>query len=500
MDKIEVRVRNAPSPTGLLHIGGIRTFLYNFLFARKNNGKYILRIEDTDQERLVPGSLENIVQSLHELGINTDEGPYWDNGLKSRGDKGPYIQSQRLDIYKKYAQELLDKKAAYYCFCTKERLVQLRQEQQVNKLPPKYDKFCLKFSEAEVAQKIKNGESHVIRLNVHPDHLIEFIDLVYGPIKISSNEVDDQVLLKSDGFPTYHLAVVVDDHLMEITHVIRSNEWIPSTPKHILLYQAFGWKLPTFVHLPPILSKTTGKKLSKREGDVSVQDFLEKGYLPEALINFLAFQGWNPKTEQEIFSMLELVQVFSLDKVNRSGAIFDLDKLDWFNSMYIRRLKIEELFARCLPYLIKTGIETGKYPKEFIEKILELERGRLRKLSEIGERVEYFFKEPTYDPQLLIWKKTEKQTIIKNLESLQTFLQTLPAKKFKRDILESETKKFIESEKLKTGEVLWPLRVALTGLEASPGPYEIMDAFSVLPDGKEQIIKRVSKAAEILFK
>ncbi len=492
----EVRVRNAPSPTGFLHIGGIRTFLYNFLFARKNNGTYLLRIEDTDRERFVEGSLANIVKSLADLGISVDEGPYWDNGLKFKGDKGPYIQSERLDIYKKYAQELLEKKTAYYCFCSKERLEELRKQQEAKKIAPKYDKYCLTLSTAEIEKKLNNNEPHVIRLNVPKDRTIEFNDKVYGAIKISSNEIDDQVLMKSDGFPTYHLAVVVDDHLMEISHIIRANEWIPSTPKHVLLYEAFGWEIPVLVHLPPILSKTTGKKLSKREGDVSVESFLEKGYLPEAIINFLAFQGWNPKTEQEIFSMIELVEAFSLDSIHKAGAVFDLDKLDWFNSIYIKKLKVEELFARTFHYLIQAEIDTAQYPKIFVEKVLLLEQSRLKKLSEIGERVKYFFTEPEYDPSILIWKKTDPVVIKSNLQALSEFLISLPAEKLAKELIETEIKQFIEKNNLKTGEVLWPLRVSLSGLEASPGPFEIIDAFSVLPDGKETILKRISKAIE----
>jgi glutamyl-tRNA synthetase len=469
------------------------------LFARHNNGKYILRIEDTDRVRLVPGSVENIVQSLASLGITTDEGPYWDDGLKFRGDYGPYVQSERLLIYQKYAQELIEKKAAYYCFCSTERLEQLRAEQTKQKLPPKYDKLCLKLGPDEVTAKLAAKEPHVIRLNVPDNKDIEFTDQVHGVIKISSNDIDDQVLLKSDSYPTYHLAVVIDDHLMKISHVIRADEWIPSTPKHILLYEALGWPLPVFVHLPPILSKATGKKLSKREGDVSVQDFLDKGYLPDALLNFLAFQGWNPKTEQEIFNIRELVAEFSLEKLNKSGAVFDLDKLDWFNSLYIRNLKVDDLFARVVPYLVKEGIATEKFPKEFIERILLLEQSRLKKLSEIGERVKYFFEDPKYDPALLIWKKSDRQVILKNLNALQSFIETLSKEQFTKDKIESTIKAFIETSKLKTGEVLWPLRVALSGLDASPGPFEIMDAFSVLPNGKEIILKRISKAAEVLF-
>ncbi len=480
-----VRVRNAPSPTGFLHIGGVRTFLYNFLLARQTGGKYIIRIEDTDRTRLVPGSLENIVESLAILGITADEGPYWEGSVKFRGDYGPYIQSERLDIYKKYAQELLDKKAAYYCFCTKDRLEEIRKEQEAAKHPPKYDKLCLALPPDEVKNRIAQGEAHVIRLNVPADKTISFTDLVHGEIKISSNDLDDQVLLKSDGFPTYHLAVVVDDYLMKISHIIRGDEWVPSTPKHILLYEAFGWPLPIFVHLPVILSKATGKKLSKREGDVAVKDFLDKGYLPEAIINFLAFQGWNPKTEQEIFSLDELVNAFSLDKLNKAGAVFDLDKLDWFNGTYIRKLEPQILLGKLANFLPKNQ------PENFLLKIVKLEQGRLKKLSEIGERVKYFFEDPVYDPSLLIWKKSDKNVIAENLKTLSEFIQANPA-------TEEEIKKLIESNNLKNGEVLWPLRVALSGLEASPGPFEIMDAFNVLPSGKEIILNRINKALELL--
>jgi nondiscriminating glutamyl-tRNA synthetase len=488
----EVRTRFAPSPTGFLHIGSLRTALYEFLWARKNNGKYILRIEDTDQTRSVEGGLENIVKALADVNINADEGFYWNNGVKERGSYGPYLQSQRLETYKKYANELIEKKAAYYCFCTQERLAEVRKTQEAAKLPPKYDKHCLNLSAEEVASKLSNNHPHVIRLNVPAGEVISFKDELHGEISVPSKDLDDQVLVKSDGFPTYHLAVVVDDHLMEISHVIRADEWIPSTPKHVLLYKAFGWELPKFVHLPPILSKATRKKLSKREGDVSVESFLEKGYLPDAIINYLALMGWNPKTEEEIFSLVELEQQFSLEKLNKAGAYFDEDKLDWFNTQYIRKLKPEELFARILPYLTKAGIKTENYPKEFLVKILELERERLKKLSEIGERVKYFFEEPKYDPSLLVWKKSDKQTILKNLQSLQMFLQSNQAS-------EPEIKKFIEENKLKTGEVLWPLRVALTGLDASPGPFEIMNTFNILPNGKEIILQRISKATERLY-
>ncbi|MBI2607622.1 MAG: glutamate--tRNA ligase [Candidatus Doudnabacteria bacterium] len=495
----DIRTRFAPSPTGMLHIGGLRTALYEYLWARKNNGKFILRIEDTDVKRSVAGSLENIVQIFDEFKLTADEGPYWDNGIKERGDYGPYLQSKRLDLYKQHAHQLVAKGAAYHCFCSEERLKRLREDQQAKKQPPKYDKHCLNLSASEVKAKLEQSEGHVIRLNVKPGEKIGFEDVIHGKIEIMSDEVDDQILIKSDSYPTYHLAVVVDDYLMKISHVIRADEWISSTPKHILLYRAFGWELPVFVHLPPILSKVTGKKLAKREGEVSVRSFLDKGYLPEAILNFIAFQGWNPKSTQEVFNLRELVQEFSLEKLNKSGAIFDLDKLDWYNSHYIRDLDISELTAKLTPYLKQADINPENYSQEFIQKILALEQARLKKLSEIGERVRYFFEDPSYEQGLLIWKKSTKESILKSLESLQVFLQSLPSNKFKKNNLEDQIKKFIQDRGLKTGEVLWPLRVALTGLEASPGPFEIMDVFGVLENGKEIILKRVNTAIEKLF-
>ncbi|MGE5392980.1 MAG: glutamate--tRNA ligase [Candidatus Saccharibacteria bacterium] len=494
----QVRVRMAPSPTGFLHIGGLRTALYNYLFARKSGGRFILRIEDTDRNRLVPGALENIVETLHDFGLDPDEGPCWVGGkVAERGDKGPYLQSDRLGLYKKYAEELIAKGTAYYCFCPAERLEELRKSQEAQKLPPKYDKHCLSLSKEEVEAKLKAGEPHVIRLNVPKDLTVRFSDVVHGEIAISTNDIDDQVLLKTDGFPTYHLAVVVDDHLMEVSHVIRGEEWIPSTPKHVLLYSAFGWETPMFVHLPLLLSKSR-KKLSKRDGDVAVRDFLKNGYLPEALINFVALLGWNPKTEEEIFSLKELIERFDLGKLNKAGAVFDLDKLDWINGLYIRKLSKDDLFERLKPYLADSGIEIEKYPKEFLEKVLLLEQGRLTKLSEIGERVGYFFGEPAYDPSILIWKKSDAAAIKKNLEALETFLAGLDPKDFSREKLEELTKKFISDSSLTNGEVLWPLRVALSGLEASPGPFEIVDAFSALPDGKDRILGRIGTAIKKL--
>lgn len=495
---MDIRVRMAPSPTGFLHVGSLRTALYNYLIAKQAGGIFVLRIEDTDQARLVEGALENIVESLHDFDIDPDEGPYLDNGeLKERGDFGPYVQSKRLGLYKQAAGELVTKSAAYYCFCSPERLEQLRKSQEAQKLPPKYDKLCLNLKPEEIKTKLDAGEKHVIRLNVPFGKTIRFTDIVRGEISISSNDIDDQVLLKSDGFPTYHLAVVVDDNAMHITHVVRGDEWIASTPKHILLYSAFGWESPKYIHLPLLLS-TNKKKLSKRDGDVAVKDFLAKGYLPEVLINFVALLGWNPKSEKEIFTLDELIKEFKIENINKSGAVFDLEKLDWLSGLYIRQLDPTKLLNSILPYLNQAGLKHENFPQDFLVAVIKLEQERLKKLSEIGERVRYFFEEPEYAGELLVWKKSDKEIIQKNLQALYSFLHEISESNFNKMFLETEIKKFIEQNNLLTGEVLWPLRVALSGLDASPGPFEIMDAFGHLAYGKEMILNRITKAIEKL--
>ena len=332
-----VRVRFAPSPTGYLHVGGLRTALYNYLFARKNNGKFILRIEDTDRNRYVEGAVEKLISSLKWCGLEYDEGP------DVEGQYGPYMQSERLALYKQHAQQLVDAGKAYYCFCTPERLEALREDQQRRKLPQaKYNKLCLSLSKKEIDEKLSSGIQHVIRLNVEPDQKIIFDDIIRGKIEFESNNVDDQVLIKGDGYPTYHLANVVDDHLMEISHVIRGEEWLSSTPKHVLLYNFFGWEKPHFAHLPLLLNPDRSK-LSKRQGDVAVEDYRDKGYLKDALVNFVALLGWNAGDDQEFYYIDELIQKFSLEKVNKSGAVFDLEKLNWLNAEHLRKKSNDEL-------------------------------------------------------------------------------------------------------------------------------------------------------------
>src|SRR3989344_2034407 len=330
MNDSKVRVRFAPSPTGFLHIGGLRTALFNFLFAKKNSGSFILRIEDTDRASEVPGAVENIQETLKKFNLNPDE--------------GPIFQSQRLDIYKKYADELIAKDAAYKCYCSEERIAELKKQAELAKAPFLYDKFCLKNPQ-ELAPALsfsKRGGAFIIRQNMPEEGFTEFEDEVYGKIRIENRLLDDGVLVKSDGYPVYNFANVIDDHEMGITHVIRGEEFIPSTPKHILLYQTFGWPAPAFAHLPLLLDKTR-KKLSKRDGDVAIKDYLDKGYLPEAIINFVALLGWNPKTTKEIFSLEELIESFDFSKINKAGAVFDLDKLNWFNSYYIKQKPLNEL-------------------------------------------------------------------------------------------------------------------------------------------------------------
>jgi len=473
MAKQKIKTRIAPSPTGIIHIGNLRTALYNYLFAQQNKGEFVLRIEDTDQERLVEGATEKVLETLTWVGLN------WNN-------KKPLVQSERMDIYKKYAQQLVGKDKAYYCFCTPAELKEMREEQEQKKQPPRYDRRCQKLSAEDIKEKLANNQPYVIRLKVPTNQEINLTDVVYGEIKFNSNEIDDQILIKSDGFPTYHLAVVVDDHEMEITHVMRGEDWLPSTPKHVLLYQAFDWELPIYIHLPNILGENK-KKLSKRTGDVSVEDFKKQGYLPEALINYLALLGWNPGTEQEIFSMKELEDAFDIKKIHKAGAIFDIKKLDNINSQYIRQLDIKKLVELCLPYL-----KDVKADKEYIEAVVKLEQERLKKLADITENTKLFFTEKlNYESELLIWKKSDQAGAKKVLELLPEILQDLSDWNAKN--LEETIFNWIKKQELTNGEVLWPLRVALSGQQNSPGPFEIAEVL-----GKEKSLVRIKNATEKL--
>ena len=373
-----IKTRFAPSPTGYLHIGGLRTALYCFLLARKHAGKFLLRVEDTDRTRLVPDAVENLLEMLDFFGLTPDEGPHQDGG------NGPYVQSERLPIYQKYLHGLVESGKAYYCFCTSERLEELRADQESLKLPTRYDGRCRDIPLEEAKTRIAAGETYTIRLKVPKGEKLEFHDLIRGRMEWNTSDVEDQVLLKSDGFPTYHGAVVIDDHLMGITHVMRGEEWISSTPKQILTARALGFELPAYAHMPNIMG-SDGKKLSKRTGDTAVESYVENGYLPEALLNFVAFLGWNPKTTQEIFTMEELVAAFRIEDMNRAGAILDPVKLDWMNAQYLVRMENGEILARLDAYLKK--YRSGFYASAFSNAPKEL---HLRTIEELKTRLKRF--------------------------------------------------------------------------------------------------------------
>ena len=489
--KEKERVRFAPSPTGYLHIGSLRTALYNFLYARQTKGVFFLRIEDTDQQRIVTGAIENMLKSLEWAGLRHDEGVFLgkDGQIVEKGNYGPYIQSQRLELYKKCAHELVEQGKAYYCFCSPERLDSLRAVQEKAKLAPAYDKMCLKEVSLEDAKKrIANGEKYVIRFDVPETGETEFEDAVRGKMRFANKNLDDFVILKSDGYPTYHLAHVVDDHLMKTTLVFRGEEWLPSAPKHILLFEAFGWKAPKYAHLCVILNKETKRKLSKRDGDVSVEDFMKKGYLPEAVINFIVLLGWNPKTEQELFSLGELVEAFDVAKLNKAGAIFDTEKLDWMNGVYIRKKDDRELAELCRPYL--ENFEEN-LADDYLEKIISVEKERMKKLSDVGEFAGIYIGQPAYEKKLLIWKKMEEAEVA---ESLQKSLQILEKIKDENWTIEELKDKLMDAADSKDrGALLWPLRAALTGREKSPSPWEVAWVLE-----KKESINRINKAVSLI--
>lgn len=482
-----VRTRFAPSPTGLLHVGGLRTALYSYLFAKSNGGQFLVRIEDTDRERFVEGGIVNILASLYWAGIAPDEGVKFNDKAEvvQEGDFGPYIQSERLDKYQKQAEFLLQNGFAYHCFCSSERLEKLREVQQQNKQPTGYDRFCLEnVSIGEARQRVTAGEKCVIRLKMPKEGETKFIDLIRGEVVFKNNLIDDQVLIKSDGFPTYHLAVVVDDHFMHITHVIRGEEWVSSTPKHIQLYKYFGWEIPAFAHLPLLLNSDKSK-LSKRQGDVAVSDYEKKGYLPEALINFVAFLGWNPGGVKEIFSMDELTGQFDLSKVNKTGAIFNLEKLDWFNKEYIKSMTVADVLEKAANWL------TEDQKKDWVKTsaAISLEKDRIKLFSELQDAIKFVYKLPEYSSELLVWRKSSEEELKQILPKIKDVLQGLEIKNWNRLGVEQVIMSLIKDGGYNNGAVLWPLRVALSGQENSPGPFEIADAL-----GREETLKRLDTA------
>lgn len=475
----QIRVRFAPSPTGFLHIGSLRTALYNYLFAQHHGGEFIVRIEDTDRTRTVPDGVENIIQTIRWCELSYDEGPVLDRNVGEIGEFGPYVQSARLEIYKKYAERLVEKGKAYYCTCIPERLEQVRREQMARKEPTHYDGKC---RDANLRYTLY-ATRYTVRLKVPGQGSTKFSDIIRGEVEFENALIDDQVLMKSDGYPTYHLANVVDDHLMKITHVIRGEEWLSSTPKHILLYKAFGWKPPQFAHLPLLLN-SDHSKLSKRQGDVAVEDYIKKGYLPEALLNFVALLGFNPRANQELYTVAELITEFDLSKVNKSGAVVNFEKLDWMNGAYIRQKPLNALVALAMPFLPTDD-------RELARKVIALEQERLRKLSDLNAGTEFFFvDQPQYEPAILVWKKGPPANVAPNLTLLHAFLLQYDGE-WEAASLEQAIKVWVAQAGKGVGEILWPLRVALSGREASPPPFEIA---AIL--GKDKTLKRIRYAIE----
>lgn len=487
-----IRTRFAPSPTGYLHVGGLRTALFSYLLTKQKGGQFLLRIEDTDRERFVADGALNILKSLYWAGLVPDEGVQFgkDDSVTQKGKHGPYIQSERLDIYKKYAEELLAAGYAYYCFCTTERLEKLRDTQQKNKLPTGYDGACAVLDLLEAKKRVQAGEKHVVRLKMPKEGETHASDLIRGEVVFKNELQDDFVVLKSDAYPTYHLASVVDDNAMKITHVIRGEEWLSSVPKHIQLYKYFGWNLPEFAHIPLLLNPDKSK-LSKRQGDVSVLDYEKKGYLSEALINFITFLGWNPGTEKELYSMDELIKDFSLEKVSKAGAVFNLEKLAWYNREYLKKISLAELAKRAMPWFKQADwFEDAKRQMlndGWFENVLALERERVTTLSELPEAVKFVFALPEYEVKMLIWRKGTLAEVQKILPELKEYLISL--KNWDKINLETKIGEWIAQNGFSTGSVLWPLRVSLSGQQNSPGPYEIAEVL-----GQEESVKRLEWA------
>ena len=482
---MRVRTRFAPSPTGYMHVGNLRTALYAYLWAKKNGGDFILRIEDTDQERIVEGAVELIYRTLEETGLIWDEGP--DKG----GPYGPYIQHERKAIYRKYAEELIEKGVAYYCFCDKERLEQLRTSLQLRKLPFRYDGHCKKLSKEEIRRKLDAGVPHVVRQSIPTMGSTTFEDEVFGTITVENATLDDQVLLKSDGMPTYNFANVVDDHLMEITHVIRGNEYLSSTPKYNLLYQAFGWEIPHYVHCSQVM-RDAQHKLSKRDGDASYADFIEKGYLKEAIINYIALLGWNPGTEREKFTLAELVEAFDISGISRSPAIFDVHKLTWLNGQFIREMPLERFHEAALPW-IRKAVRREDLDLVKVSRVLH---ERTEKLSDIPGQLDFIDTLPEYPPALYVSRKmkTDEKISLESLRALLPLLETIEP--WDHGTLHREIFALIERKGVKSGVVLWPLRTALSGKQFTPGGgVELADIF-----GREESLRRIRRGIELLEK
>ncbi|MGH1364802.1 MAG: glutamate--tRNA ligase [Calditrichia bacterium] len=476
----QIRTRFAPSPTGYLHVGGLLAALFNYLYARKHEGVFILRIEDTDQSRFVQGAMEKLMASLKWSGIAYDEGP--DIG----GDMGPYIQSQRTELYKEHAEILLKNGYAYRCFCTPEELETMREKQLEAGEPMRYDGTWRDRDSAEVDAKMNEGASYVVRLKMPADGETVFSDLVRGEVRFMNELFDDQVLVKSDGFPTYHLANVVDDHHMGITHVIRGEEWLNSVPKHLQLYKAFGWQAPEMAHLSLLLNADRSK-LSKRQGDVAVEDYRDKGYLPEALVNFVALLGWSPGGEQEIFSMGELIDQFSIDKVSKSGSVFDQDKLSWMNGMYIREMDQQNYIEFAKPFLQQAGLDVADEAQT--NKILLAVQKKVDRGDQIPAAVDLFYSDTLNveeEAALDVLKGESTKSVLELFLAGAKNVETLDLQSFK------EVMKGVQQESGVKGAGLWqPMRVAITGMTSGPELPVVIDIF-----GKEKVCSFVEQAVE----
>ncbi len=486
---MSIRVRFAPSPTGYFHVGGARTALYNWLLARHSGGTFILRIEDTDQARYQPAALDDLLVGLRWLGLDWDEGP------EVGGDARPYFQSQRLDIYQQYARQLIEQGRAYDCYCSPERLAQMRQTQRTPGAPQGYDRHCRNLTARQQADYRAQGIVPVVRFKTPLEGVTSYVDVIRGPSSVDNRTLDDLVLLKSDGFPTYHLANVVDDHLMTISHILRGDEWLPSVPRHVLLYQAFGWQPPVFAHLPVILSPTGKGKMSKRktvgpggrEYDVLVRDFRRKGYLPEAMVNFLALVGWGYDDKTELFSHEELIQHFTLEGVNKSAAAFAYDKLDWLNGVYIRALPADELAVRLTPVLRQAGLDPAP---DTVRGLVPLVQERLKCLTDVLQVADFVFSEDlTYDPAELAGKKMTLPDALAALEKAIEALEALPD--FEESTLEEALRGLADALGLKAGRLFGVIRVAVTGKSVSP---PLFGSLRVL--GRERSLARLRQALQ----
>lgn len=473
-----IRTRMAPSPTGEMHVGSMGVLLRNYAFAKGRDGQFIIRIEDTDQEREVAGAQQRILEVIKDYGLDWDEGP--DKG----GPFAPYTQSERLPMYREAAEGLVAKGNAYYCFCSRERLEKLREAQRASNTPPKYDRHCRALSREDVEAKLAAGEPYVIRLKVPDNQPIVFNDLIRGEIVVNSDIIDDQVLLKSDGFPTYHLAVVVDDHAMEISHVMRGEEWISSTPKHILLYQAFGWEPPVYAHMPVYLNPDGKGKMSKRKGTVSARSFLEAGYLPEALLNFFMILGWTPKDQREILSLNEFIHEFDPQDVSSKSVVFDLEKLKWLNGVYIRNLSPEVLRQKLQPFLPED------FPVEKYDQILPLIVERLVTLKDVEELSAFFYREISVDKEVLL-KKGTPELVATELKETIGLIEKISD--FSHENLESQIRQLQEQHAWHKGQYFMMLRTAVTGRTATPPLFETMTVI-----GQEVVVARLQAAKNLL--